>query len=375
MKEENIRILFVTRETRYLPGANYRAYQFAKILSQERIKTSVLSYADHLGAKSGIEERDMNLVDKLRFNIKAFKKIRDFSPDLIFIQRFNYHSFSPYIVSILNHIPYIFDLDDWEFREDISFYGKIIPKSKAELLTHFVAKNALFCSAGSHFLYFYLKNLNKKTVFLPPAIDTSFFISNGQKDNSDIVKLSWIGTIFRKEDVANLKFLLKIYKKISADFENLFLEIVGDGIYLEEVRKFARKERIGKIIFRGWIPHNRIPNYLEDIDIGLLPLVNDNKFIKAKFPVKLIEYMAVGKPVVSHNKGEAVHIITNGEDSFLADRDEEFIERLILLIKDVNLRRKLGLKAREKIEKSYSHEAIKPLLLRLKNEVSKNSSC
>lgn len=364
---KEIKILFVTRESLQLPGARYRAYQFSQILKEEGIDSSVLSYADDLGAKSGKEEHLMSSVDKIRYNFKAFHKIQEMSPNIIFIQRFNYHSLSPWIFSLLNKRPYILDLDDWEFRDNISYYGGIIPRSKAEFLTSLLAHFAYACSASSHYLYDYLKKRCANTILLPAAIDLCLFSPN-KRERSEAIKLAWIGTIFREEDVTNLEFILKIYKKIKKVFADIVLEIVGDGLYLEEVKKIARKEKIDTVKLRGWLPFSQIPHYLTGIDIGLVPLFARTRFQKAKFPVKILEFMAMKIAVISSAEGEANYIIKDGYNGLLAHDEDEFVEKLYVLIKDQKFRQSLGENARRTVEQRYSYKAIKPLLLKLINE-------
>jgi glycosyltransferase involved in cell wall biosynthesis len=108
----------------------------------------------------------------------------------------------------------------------------------------------------------------------------------------------------------------------------------------------------------GWIPPDEIPDYLSHIDIGLLPLVQDTKFNKSKSPTKLFEYMAMAKPTVSSNIGEAAEIIQDGENGFLAKDKEEFIKKMQILIEDSTLRQEMGDKACKTIENNYSLKVL-----------------
>jgi glycosyltransferase involved in cell wall biosynthesis len=68
--------------------------------------------------------------------------------------------------------------------------------------------------------------------------------------------------------------------------------------------------------------------------------------------------MAMGMPTVSTAIGEIPHIINDGEEGFLANKREEFIQGMEALIADKNLRREMGIKARKKAEEKYSLDVI-----------------
>jgi hypothetical protein len=64
--------------------------------------------------------------------------------------------------------------------------------------------------------------------------------------------------------------------------------------------------------------------------------------------------MACGVPVVASPVGVNREIIRDGENGFLAVTDGEWLEKLSLLAQDEALRRRLGQKGRETVEKHYS---------------------
>ena len=78
------------------------------------------------------------------------------------------------------------------------------------------------------------------------------------------------------------------------------------------------------------------------------------------FPNSLSEAMAVGLPSVSFACHDGIVEMTeNGMSGFTAaegDR-EDFIEKMVLLAKDVSLRKEMGIKARCIVEK-YDNETV-----------------
>ncbi|MGE4357981.1 MAG: hypothetical protein AB7E08_05470, partial [Candidatus Omnitrophota bacterium] len=157
------KIIFITREDYNLAGARIRCYNFSKELRKYGLETEVLSFADNLGAKSGKEEFKLRIRDKLKYNFEAFKRLKREKDAIFFLNRFHYHSFAPWVLHLLNGNKLIFDLDDWEIREDPRYYFGFFPSSKAEFLTRKLTKSASLCIGASRFLVGYLSQFNKKT--------------------------------------------------------------------------------------------------------------------------------------------------------------------------------------------------------------------
>ena len=62
--------------------------------------------------------------------------------------------------------------------------------------------------------------------------------------------------------------------------------------------RFARLLAADRVRHVGHKPFAELPSYLRVIDVGLTPYV-DNAFNRASFPLKTLEYLAAGRPVVS----------------------------------------------------------------------------
>lgn len=347
-----MKVIFITREGYDLAGARIRCYNFAKELNRYGLETEVLSFADTLGAKSGKEESKLRVREKLRYNNIAFQRFKKEKNVIFFLNRFHYHSFAPWLLSVLNGNKLIFDMDDWEMRESPKYYFGVWPTSKAAFLTNRIAKHAWFCIGASKFLADYLSEFNKNTYYIPSGVDTEKFKpTNVKKDNSKII-FSWIGTMHRKSDIENIEFIIDCFLRVNQKNSNISLEIVGDGIYRNLLKEGQLENK--NIIFKGWIQPDNVPHYLNQIDIGLVPLIQNTKFNKAKSPVKLFEYMAMGKPTISSDIGEVNETIKDGKQGLLAKDKAEFINKMNMLITDPRLRKELGKEAMKIIKNNYT---------------------
>lgn len=352
-----MKVIFITREGYNLSGARVRCYGFANELKKYGIETEVLSFADGLGAKYGEKEFEMGIFEKIKYNLRTFKILKEIinNNTVIFMQRFNYHSLAPFLVSLLEKNKFIFDCDDWNIRENPVYYFGFYPSSKMEYFTRKIAKYSNACIVASKFLKEYLGKFNYRVYYIPTGVNTDIFKPQNNNADSSKITLSWIGTVYHKEMQENIKFILDCFLLLAGKYNNIFLDLAADGKYFDGIKNnlknFKYKDRVG---IKDWISPDNIPNYLSEIDIGLLPLIQDTKFNKAKSPTKLFEYMAMAKPTVSSDIGEATSIIQDGINGFLARTKEEFIGKMQRLIEDCKLRQRIGEKARETVEDDYS---------------------
>lgn len=350
-----MKVIFVTREGYNLAGGRIRSYNFAKELRRRGVETETLSYAENLGAKDGINEGSMSLLEKIRHNITAYKRLSKEKGAIIIIQRVNYHSFAPLFSHIVRKNRIVLDMDDWEMREDPKYILGFYPTSKAEYLTRKIASFSSFCIAASSYLKDYLAPFSKRVYYIPSCVDTGLFTPKGSYRKNNCLKFAWTGTLHRRDDVENVKFIIDCFAILKTRIKAVSLDIVGDGIYAGEVLSYiSRHDLKGSVNFIGWIYPDKVASYLEEIDVGLFPLIQNTKFNMSKSPVKLFEYMAMGKATVSSFMGEARNIIDNEKDGFLVKDKEDFIRYMEFLFNNNDLCKKMGKNAREKIINNYS---------------------
>jgi len=353
-----MKIIFITREGYRLPGSRIRCYNFAKELARYGIDTQVLSFSDTLGAKDGENEAQLKLADKIRFNYKAFRLLAKDKKAVFYIQRFNYHSFAPYLAHLFNKNRIILDLDDWEMRENPRYYFGFYPSSKAHYFTRKIAKASIACIAASRFLEKFLSQFNTKVYYLPSGVDTQVFKPNTSTLNPEKIVFSWIGTLHKREYIDNLEFAVGCFSQLRDRYSHIYFGILGDGIYRDDLVRLIKGYNDEHIFLKGRLAPGLVPTYLDNINIGLCPVAKVTKFNQAKSPTKLFEYMAMAKPTVSSAVGETPHIIHDRDNGFLAKTREEFVEKMKSLIEDSSLRKRMGERARENVVERYSLEIL-----------------
>jgi glycosyltransferase involved in cell wall biosynthesis len=353
-----MKVIFITREGYDLPGARIRCYNFAKELSRRGIDAEVLSFSDTLGARDGARESQLRISEKIKYNYMAFRKLIRNKETIFCLQRFNYHSFAPYLASFFNKNKIVLDLDDWEMRENPRYYLGFYPSSKAHYFMRDIARRSLFCIGASRFLQEFLLQFNKNIYYIPSGVDTRVFKPPIKALTGDKIMISWLGTFHRKEYIENIKFATDCFCLLRKKHPHIYFEITGDGIYKDDLKKLVSRNNDNHIMLKGWTAPDKVPEYLGSIHIGILPVASDTKFNRAKSLTKLFEYMAMGIPTVSTGIGEVLNIVRDGENGFLAKTKEDFIDKMELLIENADLRQNIGEKARHSAEECYSLEVL-----------------
>ncbi len=127
----------------------------------------------------------------------------------------------------------------------------------------------------------------------------------------------------------------------------LHLMIVGDGPHLLALH--ARAVELGiepQVTFTGVIQRALIPDHIAAFDIALQPRVTEYAS-----PLKLFEYMALGKAILAPAQPNIEEILTDAENAVLFQPDERnaLFAALDILTRDPSIRATLGACARRTI--------------------------
>jgi glycosyltransferase involved in cell wall biosynthesis len=128
-----------------------------------------------------------------------------------------------------------------------------------------------------------------------PKVDGSFIREKYGIKDGDIL-LFFMGWIYEFSGMKEVADSLS-----SINNKNIKLMIVGEGDLYEHLVKLKSKKNLdGKLILTGKIPFEEIPIHIAAADICLLPAYK-NQIMMNIVPIKIYEYMAMGKPVIATN--------------------------------------------------------------------------
>tara|TARA_B100001093_G_scaffold376453_1_gene361605 strand:- start:3123 stop:4520 length:1398 start_codon:yes stop_codon:yes gene_type:complete len=161
------------------------------------------------------------------------------------------------------------------------------------------------------------------------------------KKNNNTIRVGWIGTPTTYK--AYLEQNLPMLKKFAAK-EGFKILVMG--------AKNINKQLHPSIEFLEWSEENEV-TFIQSLDIGIMPL-DDSPWARGKCGYKIVQYLACGIPVIASPVGVNRDIIINGVNGYLSNTSEEWSKALKILVKDTNLRQRLGFEGRKLVEKKYS---------------------
>jgi glycosyltransferase involved in cell wall biosynthesis len=154
--------------------------------------------------------------------------------------------------------------------------------------------------------------------------------------------------------------------------EKLKLLIVGEGDAFEELKEIRDKHNLqDKIILAGQRPYTEMPSFIAASDICLLPAYPRERIMQDIVPIKLYEYMAMGKPVISTKLSGVLREFGDDNGVIYIDEPEDAINKAKSLIKDGRIG-ELGAKARKFVLK-YSWDNITDEFEKILEEVVRSS--
>jgi len=154
---------------------------------------------------------------------------------------------------------------------------------------------------------------------------------------------------FRPNVDAAMWFAEEILPKITREIPDAHFTIVGQKPH---TRLGALRDR-SDVTLTGYV--DDIRPYLKAADVYIAPLRMGSG---TRF--KLLEAMAMGRPVVSTRIGAEGLDVQNGDQMLLADSPEEFAAAVISLLRDEDRRVALGSRGRDLVRSGYDWHAIIP---------------
>lgn len=189
-------------------------------------------------------------------------------------------------------------------------------------------------------------------VLLPNGVDTKVFYEVTADEIKKIKKkykiegkvILFMGLSGYRPTAEALEFLIyKVFPKILSQDNNIKLAVLGGKIDFK--KEF--------ILNPGLIPYREVPVFIKACDVGVAPI-----FSGSGTRIKILEYMAAGKPVVSTPKGAEGLDIEDGQNIIIADNEDEFARAILYLLKHQEKAKLIGANGKNLVESKYSWEKI-----------------
>jgi glycosyltransferase involved in cell wall biosynthesis len=233
----------------------------------------------------------------------------------------------------------IYDIDDLIFLKPKSRANPFVAFLKfRSRVTHLMrkAKHVITCTPA---LDAFARRYNRRTTDISSTINTDTYVPANRYANDGLITLGWSGS---HATVPYLGLLAPLLRELAGECRFRLL-VIGDAEF--------RMEGVD-LVALPWREATEVAD-LRQIDIGLYPLPQE-EFALGKSGLKALQYMALGIPTVATAFGANFRVIEDGVSGFLVRTDAEWKDRLRALMRDPDLRWRLGRAARQRVERHYS---------------------
>lgn len=333
------------------PSQRYRYEQYISFLEKNGFVftfSPIINEKDDqvFYAKGKIFIKGLIALKSIFIRLRDWMRFHDF--DIIFIQREALFLGSTFFErkAFKSKAKVIFDFDDSIWLMDTSPENVKYEFLKNPEKTKKNVQNAHLVIAGNNYLADYTKQFNSHTIIIPTTVDCEIHKPIPQLRGTEKVVIGWSGSI---STIKHFESFTPTLVKLKAKYESkIKFKLLGDLNYIN-----------ADLLLKGdaWAAETEVPE-LNKIDIGLMPLPHD-EWAKGKCGLKGLTYMACGIATVMSPVGVNKEIIIHGQNGFLANTEEEWINYLSQLIENKELRLKLGEAGRQTVLEKYSVEANK----------------
>ncbi len=314
---------------------------------------------------------------QLRLTQSLIRRVRALRPDIV-------HTFKPKAYAGLAHFllsrrfPVVVDTDDWEGPggwNDLAPYGRSLKRFFAWQerwgLQHAAAVTV--ASRALETLVWALGVSPARVTYLPNGIaDTAPRISPTPGARPTLL-------LYTRFFEFHLHRLWEIVTRVREVRPEVRLLVVGQGLFGEErdLLQLAREAgwrvaepTVGSVsgesargedapatadlIYTGWVPTEQLPQTFAQAQVALYPF-DDTLINRSKCPVKLLDLLAAGLPVVGEAVGQLKEFIQPGNTGVLvpAGAVEAFVQATLTLLADPVQARAMGERAASDVRARY----------------------
>ena len=193
-----------------------------------------------------------------------------------------------------------------------------------------------------------------------PAVDS---LKKGRK-----YLVGYVGVMGKQE---GLDLLLEAVRYIVHDLkrDDVHFGLVGGGTSLEEMRRLAEELNVSDYVtFTGRVPDQELLEMLNTADICVNPdranAMNDKSTMN-----KIMEYMALGKPIVQFDLTEG-RFSAQGASLYAAKNDpKDMGDKILQLLDDPEMREKMGRLGYDRVRNELEWKYEEPKLLKAYSDV------
>lgn len=175
--------------------------------------------------------------------------------------------------------------------------------------------------------------------FTPVNADNTLKSQLGLQDTDTVI--FFMGWLYK------FSGLKEVARELAGTESNIKLVVVGEGDAYDDLQKIEEDDHLqGRLILTGRKSYDEIPALISVADICILPAYPDEKIMRDIVPIKLYEYMAMQKLVISTRLPGVMKEFGEDDGVVYVDRPEDVVTKALELSAGGKLK-ELGLKARK----------------------------
>ncbi|MDA2921790.1 glycosyltransferase [Patescibacteria group bacterium AH-259-L07] len=207
--------------------------------------------------------------------------------------------------------------------------------------------------------------------WIPNGIDIDHFTANTQYRRSDHVDdikgiprpiVGYVGTIENRVDIDLVRYIASRHKNKSF----VFVGPVWKEAAIKKLKSYTN------VYFLGRKPYTLVPAYIKQFDLCIIPHKLD-AFIKYTYSLKMLEYLIIGKPVISTATYDTARF---SDYLYIAKDYNDFSNKIDLSMKSdtIEARKKRIERVKEEDWKLKVEEMMKIIKQKIKNKKEKTKT-
>jgi glycosyltransferase involved in cell wall biosynthesis len=302
---------------------------------------------------------------KLRYLLhipRVRRLVRDLRPDLVHALHLTSYGFLAVLCDVHPTLVSVWGTDVLEAPR-LSPFHYLITRYALRRADHITATGLRLAEAAARYA-----PAGKPVTVVPYGVDLREFRPRPREARSEVV----IGAVARLSKEKGLRYLLEAFAVVTGHHPQARLVLAGEGPERQRLERLAARLGLGeRVRFLGEVPHEQVPEVLQQLDIFAMPSTYEG------FGVAALEAEAMELPVVASRIHGIPDVVLDGETGLLVPaRDRQALagalERLAV---DGDLRRRLGQAGRAFVAEHYSWQENTAQMEALYEAALGRSSC
>ena len=285
------------------------------------------------------------------------RSIREFEPDMVY-ERYSNYGFAASRIARKRGIPIVLEANvayyPYKMEWEKSYFPRVlkrVEKQTFETVDHIIVVSTTLKKIVQEYGI-----PETKITVMPNGVNLDHFrpSDNGHHSRDELgiqaqIVLGFVGTIRRWH---RMDQLFQVLHELDLPHFDAKMLVIGDCPFMEELeQEVAALGEKDRILFAGRLPHNEMPKYLDVIDIAISPFA-----VSYSSPMKILEYMAMGKCVIAPDMENIRDIIKPNQTGLLFKPGDagELKQKLLACLQDPTLRHQLARAGCDDIRQNYT---------------------